>query len=430
MFFTPEKSFDRFKNRRNRIVNEIKSKRSELKKSALLVIADFETARYLFRQESSFYYLTGINEPAVVLCSYFDGPEVLYIPFYEETREQWVKTELNQNVSPEKFGVDRIKYLGQQIKGYSVPPFFTFERYNELVEDLKAFVGKGGTVYTLMDSTGVRYFTQMRLVACLQDWLLDEKVIFQDVSDVVHQSRKIKDSYEIDLIYKACQITAAAIQSAAKIVKPGKFEFQVQAVIDYTFKEMASSDPAFPSIVATGKNTTIIHSCERSRQLKSGDLVVIDVGAEYGNYASDLTRTFPVSGGFTARQREVYEVVLQTQRHIESLAVPGMFLNNETQPEKSLYHQALEFLRSHGYAQYFVHGIGHYLGLDVHDVGSYKIPLQPGDVFTIEPGIYIPQENIGIRIEDDYVITDDGVTCLSEGLVKMPSMIEDLLSGQ
>ena len=264
----------------------------------------------------------------------------------------------------------------------------------------------------------------MQLVARFQGWLFDQKITIADVSGVVHKSRRVKEDHEINLIYKAAQITSLAIQSAAKSIESGKHEFQIQAVIEYIFRETAAAVPAFPSIIATGKNTTILHSSDRNTKLHADDLVVIDIGAEYGNYASDLTRTFPVGGKFSVRQKEVYDIVLQTQKHIESLAVPGMYLNNPKLPEKSLQHQAVKFLEKYGYSKYFVHGIGHFLGLDVHDVGSGDIPLQPGDVFTIEPGIYIPQENIGIRIEDDYAMADDGVVCLSAIYQNLPMILK------
>lgn len=428
MFYTPEKKLERFKNRRANVIDQIKSLNPKVKNAAFLIVSNFETERYPFKQESSFYYLSGITEPATVMCGYFDGPEIVYIPFYSASRDQWVKTDINIKSDTGSLSVDQIKYLGSEIKGYSSAPLFTSERYSELVADLKKYLGKNGVIYTLMDTSGSRYFVQMQFIAHLQGWLLDQKIMMQDVSSIVHNLRRVKENYEINLIYKAAQITSTAMQAAAKMIEPEKYEYQVQALIEYVFKESASADAAFPSIVATGKNTTILHCCDRNCQLKNGDLVVVDIGAEYGNYASDLTRTFPVSGRFSARQKEVYNVVLQTQQHIESMAVPGMFLNNPKMPEKSLHHQAVKFLDRLGYAKYFVHGIGHFLGLDVHDVGNQELALQPGDVFTIEPGIYIPQENIGIRIEDDYAMADDGAACLSGGLPKTTEDIETMVS--
>jgi Xaa-Pro aminopeptidase len=167
-----------------------------------------------------------------------------------------------------------------------------------------------------------------------------------------------------------------------------------------------------------------LHYVENNQQIMEEDLVVVDIGAEYGLYAADLTRTYPANGKFTPRQREIYQLVLDTQQYIESIAKPGMYLKNSQYQDESLHHLAVGFLKKAGYADYFVHGIGHYLGLDVHDVGDYSTPLMPGDVFTIEPGIYIPDEKLGVRIEDDYVMTDDGAVCLSFDLPRQPDEIE------
>jgi Xaa-Pro aminopeptidase len=200
-------------------------------------------------------------------------------------------------------------------------------------------------------------------------------------------------------------------------------EAEVQASLEYMM--IAShARTAFPSIVASGKNATVLHYNENSGTLKDGDLLVVDIGAEFKNYCADLTRTYPVSGTFTKRQKELYNIVLETQTHIASLAKPGMWVKNKDKVEQSLHHLAVKFLAKRGYDKYFPHGIGHFLGLDVHDVGDYSVPLQEGDVITIEPGIYISEESIGIRIEDNYWITKEGALCLSEHLPKEANDIE------
>jgi len=200
------------------------------------------------------------------------------------------------------------------------------------------------------------------------------------------------------------------------------FESEVQASIEYIFTS-SGARAAFPSIVGSGKNSTTLHYTTNGRQMSNGDLVVVDIGAESDYYCADLTRTYPVSGRFTKRQKEIYNLVLETQNYIAEIAKPGYWLNNKDKPEKSLHHLAKKFLEKRGYGQYFTHGIGHYLGLDVHDVGDYMRPLRDGDVFTIEPGIYIAEENLGVRIEDDYWIVKDSAICLSEAL---PKSIEDI----
>ena len=227
-------------------------------------------------------------------------------------------------------------------------------------------------------------------------------------------------------ISRAIEITELAHEAAAQAIEPGILECEVQASLEYIMTA-SGSRPAFPSIVATGKNATILHYMANEAPLASGDLVVVDIGATQDGYCADLTRTYPVSGKFTKRQLELYKIVLDTQMYIADLAKPGMYLNHADHPEQSLHHLAKAFLKKHGLDQYFVHGIGHFLGLDVHDVGNVKEPLQENDVFTIEPGVYIPEEGIGIRIEDDYLIVKKGAICLSEHLPKDPAMIEEMV---
>lgn len=421
------KNFDIFKSRRRRIIKNIRSNSDKNNKGVLLICAGFENHRYNFRQDSSFYYLTGITEPAAILCCFFDGTEILYVPFYNQSRDQWVHTQVGITSLAGDFGLNKIKHQGEQISGYSCPPFFTEERYSELVADLKSELGSNGVIYTLMDVRGWRYFHQMQLVAKLQIWLNDLNIKIEDASEVVHDLRRTKDLAELVQISKAIDVTINAQQTISKAIKPDKFEYQIQGLVDFSFKDYANCEPAFPSIVASGKNTTILHSIDKMHKLKNGDLVVVDIGAEYGMYASDITRTYPVSGKFSQRQKAVYNIVLETQEFVRFLANPGIYLNNRDLPEQSLHHHAVNFLQKSGYDKYFIHGIGHFLGLDVHDVGAYQKPLQVGDVFTIEPGIYIPDENLGIRIEDDFVITEKGCICLSEKLGKTVSEIEEMM---
>jgi Xaa-Pro aminopeptidase len=205
-----------------------------------------------------------------------------------------------------------------------------------------------------------------------------------------------------------------------------KIENEIQAGIEYVFIA-SGADLAFPCIVGSGKNSTILHYMANNKKINQGDLVLVDIGAQFDHYCGDITRTYPVSGKFTKRQREIYDIVLETQEYIENIARPGLWLSNKDKPQESLNHLAKEFMKEKGYEKYFLHGIGHFVGLDVHDVGDSLEPLKPGDVITIEPGIYIAEENIGVRIEDNYWIVEDGIVCLSEQLPKDADEIEKLL---
>jgi Xaa-Pro aminopeptidase len=428
MFFKSPSNYSLFKQRRQLLLEQIQENYPDQEDGLVLLMAGFETERYAFRQESSFYYLTGITEPGAILCMYLDGEEVLYIPRFNQARDQWVNVAFKMGKDEALFEINESRYLGDQINGYSLTPPFTKEKYSQLLHDLSNYLDHKSMIFTLLDKANHGYFMQINLFEKLAGWLPMLAPLAKDISPIVHQLRRFKDDYEISLIHRAVQVTKMAHETAAGLITQGRFEYEVQAGVDYVFTHLAGAISAFPSIVATGKNTTVLHYTDRNHELKNADLVVVDIGAEYGGYAADLTRTYPVGGKFSKRQREVYEAVLKTQAHVEALVQPGMYLKNPQRPELSLHHLAVKYLDSLGFGQYFCHGIGHYLGLDVHDVGDYTTPLEEGDVFTIEPGIYIAKENLGVRIEDDYVVTEDGAVCLSFDLPKNPDEIEAMMA--
>lgn len=429
MMFKSPTDFSLFVERRSRLLEAIQERHGWQGPSLLLLFADLEDSRHVFRQDSSFYYLTGITEPAVVACCNFDEA-TLYVPRFGDRRDKWVTTSVHVGLDPKKVGFTEIRALGAPEKSYFFKPTLTQDQYASLIDDLRAFVLAGGQIFTLSLSPKAVAGFERLLFERLLSWIPGFKDRVVDVTNDFEMLRRCKDQYEVSLIHHAVQITSLAQEAAARAIAPGKFEYEVQAMVDYMFTSIAGARPAFPSIVATGKNATVLHYNDRSCVLNSGELVVVDVGAEYGYYAADLTRTYPVSGTFSARQRELYAVVLEVQKYIESIAQPGMYLKNDEHQEQSLHHITLKCLDEYGLAQYMSHGLGHLLGLDVHDVGRLSDPLMPGDVFTLEPGVYLPDESCGIRIEDDYVMVEDGVVCLSADLVKEPEEIEALMAEQ
>jgi len=408
-----------------KLIAKIREANPSVKKGALLLFANFENNKYTFRQESSFYYLTGIKEPGVVFVIYFDGDSLeekelqtqLFCPNYGMDRDQWVEKGLKQD-SP----VEVVK-LGAKCRGYCMSPFFSKEEHEGLISELNKFLGSDGTLFGLLDKSNPSYFTSFyrmeKLLGCPAASRMrvghgDSKVV--DVSPLVASMRRSKDKHEIEALSRAIDVTYLAHKKVSEIIRSGLYEYEIQAEVESVFTKNGASI-AFPSIVATGKNTTILHYTARNQQLVDGDLVVVDIGAEYENYCADITRTFSVSGRFSRRQSEVYKIVLELQELIASLAKPGMFLSNKDFPEMSLHHIAVVELAERGYDKYFVHGIGHFLGLDVHDVGDLSVPLMEGDVFTIEPGIYIAEENIGVRIEDDFLIEEGRCRRLGQNLL-------------
>lgn len=418
--------FVRYSQRREQLVKSLKEAYPK-QSGVILLFAGFEDNRTAFRQESSFYYLTGIKEPGVVLLIDLDGKQTLYVPHFP-ARSQWVMGD--EKLVPENaayFGLDAIEWLSDIAgSGYQFHPFFSMDSYARLLGQLKNIEGKKQAIFTLAPTNEDEYIHQRLILQRLILLMPSLQPLVHDISSLVAQQRRIKDKIEIEALYRAIATTQVAHESAAQAIDHMITEAEVQAGLEYMMTA-AGGRPAFPSIVASGKSSTVLHYNLNNGTMKNGELVVVDIGAEVDYYCADLTRTYPVSGKFSKRQKEIYDMVLATQDYIASLARPGYWLFNAENQEKSLHHLAKAFLAKKGYDRYFTHGIGHFLGIDVHDVGNRAIPLQEGDVITIEPGIYIPQEAIGVRIEDNYWIVNDGVVCLSEQLPKNAEEIEQFM---
>ncbi len=238
---------------------------------------------------------------------------------------------------------------------------------------------------------------------------------------IMHQIRAIKDPIEIEAMKRACDITKAGINRLLKFIKPGVWEHHIEAELIHEFLMNSSKGFAYTPIVASGKNACVLHYIENNKECLSGDVILLDVGAEYANYASDLTRCIPVDGRFTDRQKEVYNAVLHVKKEAEKLLVPGTMMTDYHKQVGHLMEEQLVNLKLitlseiknqnpdwPAYKKYFMHGTSHFIGLDTHDVGLWYEPIQAGMVFTCEPGIYIPDEGLGIRLEDDLVVQESG----------------------
>lgn len=391
---------------------------------AVVLFGGLEQSCVPFAQESSFYYFTGINEPGAVAVFNVNGKSTLYVPNHGATRAVWVHTPIAlTQENAKKLGFDTVAPLGQPLSGYQLYPFSDLKYYDALTADLNSLIKTGGKIFTLMPDNATEYVEQRWMIERLNGVINNLKSSSINISEFAALMRRKKDMGEIEKMYKAVEITILAQGAAAQAISEGIRECEVQASLEYMFTG-SQAQVAFPSIVASGKNSTVLHYHTNNDELKNGQLVVVDIGARYQNYCADLTRTYPVSGTFTKRQKEIYNIVLACQEYIAGLAKPGMWLNNKEKPDQSLHHLAQKFFEQKGYGKYFIHGIGHFVGMDVHDVGDLQQPLQDGDVFTIEPGLYIPDEQIGIRIEDNYWMVKDGVVCLSESLPKRAEDIE------
>ena len=275
---------------------------------------------------------------------------------------------------------------------------------------------------------------------------------FTDLAFLLHEQRLIKSAAEVRVMRKAGEISAAAHVRAMQECQPGRYEYHLEAAIQHTFAEHGARFPAYNSIVGSGENACVLHYTENASKMRAGDLVLIDAGCEYQGYAADITRTFPVSGQFSAEQRAIYDVVLEAQRAAIAKVRPG---NTWNQPHDAtvrvitrgliklglLRGKERELIKAEAYRDFYMHRAGHWLGLDVHDVGEYRVDgrwrqLEPGMVLTIEPGIYIAADNtkvpkrwrgIGVRIEDDVVVTEQGCDVLTGDVPKRADEIEALM---
>lgn len=369
--------------------------------------------------DKNFYYLTGCLEPGAVLLlipGSVDWPETLFLVNRDLRQERWT----GPRMSP---GQESALLLGIQ-RVMSLDSFQT---------ELKKLVLPTSKIYTNLfkrssKNSLVQYYFEP--LSQLKQWLPLAKIL--DAAPEVAFLRMKKSSFELEKILQAVKITIEGHQQAIREIGPGQFEYQVEAIIEHQFRSRGAIRPAFPSIVASGFNSTILHYSKNNRRMRSGELLVIDVGAEYDGYSADLSRTYPVNGRFTNRQKEIYNIVLEAQKAALKQVRPGVKYDKSS----PIHRAAFEYINSHGWDQrgrrlgrYFIHGTSHHLGLEVHDpVSDSDRPLEAGMVITIEPGIYIPEENLGVRIEDDVLVTDQGYQLLSEALPRSSAAIELMMA--
>jgi Xaa-Pro aminopeptidase len=387
---------------------------------------------YGYRPDDNFYYLTGWTEPgaALLIAAPVEAKgglparaytEILFLPDRNPSQEKWTGPKLG----PENPDAARIT------------GFDHVESLDNLRNELSHLLPQRSVIYTDVPASGQTSNSSAPL-----DWLKQANafpvgVSFQDVRPMLSSLRTYKDAGEIELIRKATNASIAAQLAAMQAMKPGVTEREISALLQYEWGKRGCERPAYAPIVGAGANSTVLHYSDDSARIQAGDVVVIDAAGEYSMYASDITRTLPASGTFTPRQREIYNIVLGAQRAAIAAFQSGKstLLRNTSD---SLYKMALDYIDSHGkdlhgdsLGKYFIHGLSHYVGLNVHDPGDYDLKLGPGAVFTIEPGIYIPEEKLGVRIEDIfYVDTNGKLINLTESLPHTAEDVERTVAGK
>ena len=374
-----------------------------------------------YRQDEDFYYLTGWNESGAALIVADATParagkpalpyrEVLLLPERNLRMELFTGVKLDA-ASPNVTGITGVREVRS-------------------IHDLPSILSERGlrTVWTQLDSQPAK----AALTFAASSMGSGDPVTPQDVGELTKALRSFKDDGEIDLLRKAANASIKAQEAAILAIHPGVNERAISGVITGTLLANGCERPSYPSIVGSGINSTVLHYMADENTMQSGDVVVMDAAGEYSMYASDVTRTIPVSGHFTDRQREIYNIVLGAQRAAAEAFVSGKStLYNREHPEDSLDGVARAYIRTHGkdlhgqpLEKYFIHGLSHSVGIDVHDPLDFAKPLGPGSVFTIEPGIYIPEEKIGVRIEDTFYVDKNGK--LQDFIADLPHTAEDI----
>jgi Xaa-Pro aminopeptidase len=370
-----------------------------------------------FRQEDNFYYLTGWTEPgAAILINSNPYGEILFLPEHNATQEKWTGPKLGPESpdAPKVTSFDRVTSLDKM--------------HDEL---LKILPQPRAVIYSDLGSNG-----QTAASTGPVEWLrrsnsFPNYVSFRDVRQMMGKLRMIKDAGEVQLIQRATDASAAGHHAALKAIHPGVSEREISALMQYEFGKRGCERPAYAPIVGSGFFSTVLHYSSDDKIMKDGDVVVMDVAGEYAMYASDITRTAPVNGKFTARQREIYNIVLGAQEAaIQAFQLGKSKLERGTGAD-SLFKVAYDYINTHGkdlhgepLGKYFIHGLGHHVGLNVHDLND-PAPLNKGMLFTLEPGIYIPEEKLGVRIEDMFYIDQDGkLVMLTKGLPRTPDDVE------
>lgn len=390
-------------------LSEYHQRREKLRKDlkgSLLLFGNKEDPELVgrFRQESNVYYLTGWTEPgARLLITHED--EILFLPHHNEIVERFT----GRRISAEDAGA-------QDKTGFqTVLPIEKFEA------QLSKALDSGPEFYALSKSQDV---DRLKPLLALRE--------IGDAGEMIGKLRRIKSETEIAELQHAADVSMAAHRAAWKRMTPGAYEYQAQAAFTEVILNSGCEDYAYPPIIGSGPNGTVLHYEANRRRMDRGELVVIDAAAECDYYASDITRTIPIGGKYSDREREIYNIVLGAQKAAIAAMKPGTLYYGQT---GSITQIAKDYINSHGkdkhgepLGKYFTHGLGHFVGIDVHDAGGVPLKLEEGMVLTVEPGIYIPEENIGVRIEDVVLVTHDGVKVLTSALPKEPDEVEKVLA--
>ena len=376
----------------------------EMGEGIAVVYADGKEDGDGYRQGSDFFYLTGVLEEGAVLVL---APkertyrEFLLLPNRDPEAERWTGAR---------------ESIGASLRArYGFEKIYRTSRLLDLMLDL---AGRSPVLWQVMRPSATEKPQDLELYGQVASRL--PGVSTRTLGSTLARMRSRHSPEELALMQRAVRISEQGFVAAAPQIKPGGFEGRVEAEAERIWKSEGARRPAYASIVGSGPNSTILHYPRSERVMHEGELIVMDMAAEYAHYAADITRTFPVGGHFSDEQRKVYDLVLRAQKTALAMVKPGVYMED-------LDRAARKVIADGGYGDYFIHGLGHFVGLDVHDAGDYSQPLQAGMVITLEPGIYVPEQNFGVRIEDDVVITATGARYMTDGLPRETDEVEHWL---
>jgi len=396
--------------------------------------------QYRYRQDSDFFYLTGFEEPEsiAVIAPGRKQKYTLFVRPRDPEQEVWIGKRAGVEGAVSEWGADAA---------------FPIAEFDEKLHDI--LDGAAKLYYRLgvnpdLDDTIIRQIARMR---ALNRKPIHPPRIIIDPATIVHEMRVFKSPQEIELMQQAADIAAEAHVAAMKATRPGMKEFEIEALIEQIFRRRGAAGPSYTSIVGGGANATVLHYIDNTGDLRDGDLLLVDAGAEYKGYASDITRTFPINGRYSKAQRDIYDLVLTTQMSCVEMVRPGVTHDELKRHSVEMLTDGMvrigllqgdpkKLIDEEKYKQFYMHGLGHLLGIDVHDVGIYYYgdqsrALEPGMVMTVEPGIYVAPDTkdvpeqylgIGVRIEDDVLCTANGPRVLTTKVPKAPEEIEALMA--
>lgn len=374
---------------------------------------------YPFTPNRNFYYLTGIDEEKIIMMIVnINGKisEILFIQESDPVMAKWVGETISEDEAKDVSGIEDIRFL----KDFESTVASYFDRFNMQ----NVYLDLERQEFNIMKTPSQSFAKE-----------LVERYPYIRIKNIYHDIallRTIKREEEIELIKKAIDITYDGIKEMWSNAKPGMKEYEVEAYFNYVLKKNGVKDFAFPTIAATGKNATILHYVDNDTTTEDGDLMLLDLGAQYKYYNGDISRTFPINGKFTERQKEVYNIVLEANEAVMKAVKPGVTTSELQDITKKVLADGCKKIGlikdDSELDKYYFHSVAHPLGLDTHDVGSRNIELKPGMIITDEPGLYIEEEGIGVRIEDDILVTEDGYVNLSAHIIKSVEDIEEFMS--